>query len=335
MIRFACPSCNRTLQAPEDRAGKTAKCPGCQQQMQIPQPAEAAPYADYRELPPPGPRMPPEAAAGHPRGDYAAPGSDPEVQVPLSRRRPERRPHNWAWRWCSPSILLLSLFMLPLPFLSVHCEGPGTSVTLVNQSGLQVMAGGYSKDSSIDRFQKRVMAGLPAAVNAPGGFGGALAGPELKVKPAWCVTIIPFLLLAGIATGLAIRPTGLRVPVVGGVVLGALVLLFIQMAVGFPLDREVKDSVDRGLKQQQQMMRQFGGGGFGNPVGMPGGMNPLGGVGAQANAMAAEMIQTRFTPWFWIWLVLILGALGPLVGELIWALTRRERRWQPAYGEQY
>jgi hypothetical protein len=48
-----------------------------------------------------------------------------------------------------------------------------------------------------------------------------------------------------------------------------------------------------------------------------------------------EMIQTRYTPWFWIWLVLLVGAIGPLVGELVWMLSRRQRRWQPARGAEY
>jgi hypothetical protein len=329
MIRFACPSCNRTLQAQDDRAGKTAQCPGCQQHMQIPQPmpADTAPYVDYRELQP-EPRVPPEQAAGHTPGQTAAPDSDAEIQVPLSRRRAERPPNNWGWRWCSPSMLVLSLLLLPLPFLSVQCVGPGITSNLMHQSGLQVMVGGYSKESSVELWENLMKRAMPIPMNAAGALG-PFGQADMKVKPAWCVTIIPFLLLAAVALGLVLRPTVLRVPAVGGVVLCALVLLFIQMAVGFPLDREVRDSMDRSLRQQQQMFNQKGGG----PPGMGGGLNPFG-MGGMPKEMT-EIIQTRYTGWFWIWFVLIIGALGPLAGELVWMLARRERRWQPARGAEY
>src|SRR5262249_24313724 len=232
MIRFACPSCNRTLQAPENRGGTTAVCPGCRAQMQIPLPApqpEAVPYAEYRELPPGGRQPIPDLPARRSRSAYEGESPDPDLDGPLPRRRSDRPSGNWVWRWCSPSMLLLSLLMLPLSFLGVQCEGPGVTMHLINQSGLQVMVGGHSLDASIERLQKQ-MQGMGVPVNpAQNPFGGGPASPDLKVKPAWCVAIIPFLLLAGIAVGLAVRPTGLRVPLVAGAVFGALVLLFIQM----------------------------------------------------------------------------------------------------------
>src|SRR5262249_19125158 len=156
--------------------------------------------------------------------------------------------------------------------------------------------------------------GMGVPVNpAQNPFGGGPASPDLKVKPAWCVAIIPFLLLAGIAVGLAVRPTGLRVPLVAGAVFGALVLLFIQMAVGFPLEKEVHDSIDRDMQRAQQQFKMAGGGPGGNPFGAPGvggaplppGAafppmgNPFAGPGAQANAVK-DMVRTRYTPWFWL-----------------------------------
>ncbi len=38
MIRFACPSCNSVLTAPEKKAGRKAPCPQCGQRLQIPFP---------------------------------------------------------------------------------------------------------------------------------------------------------------------------------------------------------------------------------------------------------------------------------------------------------
>jgi hypothetical protein len=78
-----------------------------------------------------------------------------------------------------------------------------------------------------------------------------------------------------------------------------------------------------------------------NPFGQPGGPNPFGppGIGGgpfggNMDAMMAEMIKTRYTPWFWVWLVLIAGALGPLVGEAIAAGNRRPR-WRPSTLRDY
>jgi hypothetical protein len=352
MVRFSCPSCNRTLQAPEDRAGKLAVCPGCKQQLQIPTPPppqpDPIPYAEIREAPPPMPRPAPQPVPSQGgRAEYDEPPAEQDLEPGL-RRRPPGPSGNWAWRWCSPSVLLLSLFMLPLPFLEVQCSPPlpaqGMRVALVNQSGLQMMTGRYSIDSSIDQFNKQ-MAGFGVPVN-PGQVPWAPGGPQqLNVKPAPLMIVIPFLLLAGIAVGLALRPTALRVPLVAGTVVAALALLFVQMAVGFPLEREVRESMEREMRKAEQQLKAFGGGpAGGNPFGGPGGgnpfgpgmgVNPFGGAGVGMRALT-EMVQTRYTPWFWIWLVLLVGSLGPLVGEMIWSLTRRpRRRWRPAYAEDY
>src|SRR5436309_495852 len=171
MVRFSCPTCNRTLQAPEDRAGKVAVCPGCKQQLQIPAPPppqpDPIPYAEIREAPRP---MPPAAPQPVPsrggREQEGEPPADPDLE-PSLRRRPPGPSGNWAWRWCSPSVLLLSLLMLPLPFLEVQCSAPGQvmNMALVNQSGLQIMTGRYSIDSSIDQLNKQ-MAGFGVPVNA-------------------------------------------------------------------------------------------------------------------------------------------------------------------------
>jgi hypothetical protein len=351
MVRFSCPSCNRTLQAPESRAGAVAVCPGCKQQLQIPAPPppepEPIPYAEIREAPPPMPRPAPQPVP--PRGgraEYDEPPADPDRE-PSLRRRPPGRSGNWAWRWCSPSVLVLGLLMLPLPFLEVQCSAPGQvmNMALVNQSGVQMMTGRYSIDSSIDRFNKQ-MAGFGVPVNA-GQVPWAPGGPQqLNVKAAPLMIAVPFLLLAGIAVGLALRPTALRVPLVAGAIVAALVLVFVQMAVGFPLEREVRDSIDREMRRVEDQMKALGGGppggnpfggpGGGNPFGPKMGINPFGGPGGGLNQLAGAMVQTHYTPWFWLWLVLLVGSLGPLVGEMIWSLTHRpRRRWRPAYADDY
>ena len=48
-ISFACPSCNQTLEAPEDMAGQLVECPACRQQMTVPGEAAPAPAAEMDE----------------------------------------------------------------------------------------------------------------------------------------------------------------------------------------------------------------------------------------------------------------------------------------------
>src|SRR5262249_25424337 len=159
----------------------------------------------------------------------------PDEDFEAPRRRPQKPPNTWNWRWCSPSMLLFSMLMLPLPFVEVSCNVPGglMSSSIMHQSGIQVMTGDYSMHYSWDELNRQ-MGGPQVGVN-PARL------PDFKVKPAILMIIIPFLLMAGIALGLALRPTALRVPLVAGTVLCALVLLFIQMAVGFPIEREIQD----------------------------------------------------------------------------------------------
>lgn len=52
MIRFACPTCQKALQAPEDKAGVKVACPGCRTPLEVPSPG--TPAADMILSPPPG-----------------------------------------------------------------------------------------------------------------------------------------------------------------------------------------------------------------------------------------------------------------------------------------
>jgi hypothetical protein len=325
MVRFACPTCNRALQAPEDRAGTVASCPGCGQHITIPAPPapqhEDIPYAEFRELPPPPPAPQP---AYQPSGDRDQDVPEEDFEAP--RRRPQKAPNNWNWRWCSPSMMLFSMIMLPLPFVEVSCNVPGglLSSSIMHQSGIQVMTGDYSMHYTWDQLNQQ-FAGPQFGVNPA-------RMPDFKVKPAILMIIIPFLLLTGIALGLALRPTALRVPLVAGTVLCALVLLFIQMAVGFPIEREIQAKIREAQEQQNRAPGQVGVG-PGNP--WPAANNQFARVG---NHLAAAMIRTSYTPWFWLFVVVLVGSLGPLVGELVWAANRNSRprqRWRPAYRDDY
>jgi predicted RNA-binding Zn-ribbon protein involved in translation (DUF1610 family) len=64
-IKMSCPSCGKTLSAPDSAAGKKAKCPSCSQIMIVP--AAAQQSGDFGAPPPqpaPAPSGPPPTAGG-------------------------------------------------------------------------------------------------------------------------------------------------------------------------------------------------------------------------------------------------------------------------------
>lgn len=62
-IQFACPTCGKSLKAPDASAGQMAKCPYCQTHVQVPEPAPEAVHE----------------AESVPRGDAAGPPPMPGV----------------------------------------------------------------------------------------------------------------------------------------------------------------------------------------------------------------------------------------------------------------
>ncbi|MCI0459949.1 MAG: hypothetical protein L0Z62_23610 [Gemmataceae bacterium] len=328
-----------TLQARDEHAGLSTVCPGCRQQVKIPGIPEAQPaaYRDPRSAPPapPAPALnPPSAPSSRPRERFEEPegyGQDDPGYRWSPRPRPVNPSGSWAWRWCSPSMLVLALLMLPWPFLEVACTNPvGGSLTLLHQSGIQVMTGTYSENSDLEQLGKKMAApiGVPPPP-MPGPFGGG--GPrkeQLDVKPAVLMIVIPILLLSAAAIGLALGRVAIRLPLVGSLVAVAVVLVIVQMAIGFPLDTAVRDKIRTEQARAQQMRQQIPGPG---PGGVPfPAVDPFG----QVDAMTAQMIRTHYTPIFWLWLVLILGALGPVIGEGIWYANRRAE-YRHAVGTNY
>ncbi len=45
VIKFTCPHCSQTLEAPEEASGSKFACPSCNQQIEVPMPAHSAPGA--------------------------------------------------------------------------------------------------------------------------------------------------------------------------------------------------------------------------------------------------------------------------------------------------
>ncbi len=88
MIRFACPSCQKPLSAPEEKAGVSICCPGCKQRLTIPGitavPTSPVPPAAMTLAPP----VPTAPAAAPPSAPLPVEVSEPLVLV-------ESQPRTW------------------------------------------------------------------------------------------------------------------------------------------------------------------------------------------------------------------------------------------------
>jgi len=74
MVRFTCPTCGKSLQAPEEKAGAKVMCPGCKGQMQVPANSQVPETAPSRPAQQPAPPVAPPpwyyARAGERHGPF-------------------------------------------------------------------------------------------------------------------------------------------------------------------------------------------------------------------------------------------------------------------------
>jgi hypothetical protein len=183
-------------------------------------------------------------------------------------------------RCCSPSLPVLSFFLLPMPFLAVRCEPPG--VTLATQNGIQIITGNLSRSDDLAQLQGQAPA-QQTAEDRPGMCGG--------------FALVLLLVLATVTCGFALPAGELRLALAGGPLLVAAVALYAQMGLGFPVEQKIAASAARSMA--------------------PGNRLPLGPQQQPGAAMAGASIQVRYTAWFWLWLALLhLGLLG-LVAETL------------------
>ncbi|MGH7169139.1 MAG: hypothetical protein ACRELG_02535 [Gemmataceae bacterium] len=319
MIRFTCPTCKTVLQAPGEKAGEKVACPKCGQRLLAPNPVKpgagnktvlgsllpdsagsptvpALGWLDdvraTEEKPkvPSAPNPPPASAAPIGREDRAdSKGVGRAPGHPLANLIPQR-PADWVWRLCTPSMLLFSMFLLPLPFLEVSCTTNGQ--TLMTQSGLQAVYGGYSLSPLADRMPPRDLAGASRSEDK-----------RLEIWPSLVMFLVPLGVLIAAVLCLVLPLGWLRSALAAAVVGAALVLLLGQVVSGFPLENAMIASLAKSDTQRRDDFR--------NP-----GFPPRQDEARHAGALlAAAAIQVRLTPWFYLWVLLIAGSLVPLTVE--------------------
>ncbi len=223
-LRFPCPKCGYALSAPEDCAGRSSKCRACGQPVIVP----AMPVPAPRSAPNPLPRPAPVPAV-----PVAIPVSGPAPNQPLGYLIPQL-PIRRLRRLCTPSMLLFSICLLPLPFVEVNCSTTGQ--TYAKQSGLQTMYGGYSLSSLADKMPPRDL---------------ATAIQTMRVWPSLCMVLVLVAVLIAASLCLILQLGRTRCAVAGACVGASLLLILGQAAWGFPLENavvaELSSSASRGV----------------------------------------------------------------------------------------
>jgi len=185
-------------------------------------------------------------------------------------------------RFLSPSLMLLSLIALPLPFLEVSCAGH----KFITQNGIQTITGEHTVATDMEQ-----------QMGGKAGAGGAnQGGPPMmqkgkKVDSAFLVIVWAGLLVVGALLGFLLPAGPSRGPLLGLLAAAAAACLLAQgFVLKFPLAKEA-DKANAELKAAPQGMQGFPGGGAN--VGMPN-----------------LSLETKFGPGFWLGVALPLVALA-------------------------
>ncbi len=205
------------------------------------------------------------------------------------------------WRFPAPTTLIGAAILFNLPWLQVQCNGPAGKNVLYTQTGLQTATGGMSQGEGIDQMKQQM--GAFAGMAGKGGAADKEFDKETKAAPMMIGFAV--LLAGGIILGFALPLTGARRALVAVCAAGAIALLVGQMAVGFPVAKDIEQEKEKGAgagmganplaKAGGAKDNLFGGiGGLGddNPLGaMPGGNNPLGAATPALDAAAGAGIE--------------------------------------------
>lgn len=285
-IPIVCPACKAKGTAPEEMVGKDTNCPKCGFAFLVRRAGSIA-------APPPV-----RFASAQPAPEDALTELEPAVEsygdddsfddifppdAPVS-------PAAKSLRYVSPSLLVLALLLFPLPWSEFQCNGQ----TLISQSGVQSIYGGYSLGAFGERFQKSRGPLPPAQQEAR---RKQIEKFEEENAAPW-MALFPMLLLGGVAVSFVTHKAR---PILRAMVAGvALLLLLIQAGVGF-LPQKVAEKAEvemqkRGHERPSYLTDE-----------------------AQAGIEAAvhSLFKSTYTPWFWLAMSCVILAIGGSVAEWI------------------
>lgn len=191
---------------------------------------------------------------------------------------------------------------------------PTKPISMYTQSGLQIATGDVSVASDFEKISAQMKKGV-------GGGAGLEPDPKAKKKDgetAPLLFLFPVALLAGIGVGCAPFQHLLRRLALAVVCLGALGVVGLQAAIGFPLEKEIA--------KQKEQLKGFGGvgGGFGPAP------DPKGGkVKAAAPAAEPEIFRVTWKIPLYLTFLLLLGATATAFvdGGLLAGSKKPKRRY--------
>jgi hypothetical protein len=249
-MELLCPSCQRRLTIPDQYAGQLMKCPLCNNNFTAPALAPVPGAAIY--TPPPAAPAPGPASAAPPpvpgANDFAA--QPPQKAPALTPVLPVDYTHQWSV-WLSPRVLSwvpsVALFLIfVLSFFTWIRIGP-SAVPAATQTGWQAAFGSLHKDPDLTKED-------PATKDL---------SPGVNVLLIFYLLLLVLLVVVSVAAvvlplGHAALPAGVRrlMPwrwaLVSGLGLLALLLLVLQLLVGFSLEGKARAAVDREITSPAQ-----------------------------------------------------------------------------------
>ena len=344
MIQLLCPNCLKTVSVPESAAGTTAPCPSCGTPFAVPArydpvvagpPSSAAPGANAPGSPAPEP-APVSAPAAAPPGlvpptaplEAPLPPEPPVPGAPPGYTRSvgfSVSPKGLAW---VPAVGLTLILLLSV-FDWVGSYVGGTA--MYAQNGWRALSGNPYRNAELERRLK-----APEAARAQMVWPDDIRG---SVRSDWEV-MLPYFLALGLAVLVAwaerlvatvdrnrlpksfqwvagVWPY--RIPVLAGLATAALVLVLVQAANGFGLERYLKqfagDVVAKRLEAQAP----------GKPV------DPV--LLADERDQELARFNLERTTWFYLVVLLHLAVVLAMVGRAL--LERRGNKPPPRVVFQY
>lgn len=154
-------------------------------------------------------------------------------------------------RFISPGTFGIAIVLFFLPWTDLSCNGPKGKIQLVTQSGLQSATGEASEGDGFARM--REAEGIPGAKKADAKFDldelkrnpfqreAAGKGNSDKTEKAYLLWVYLVLLIGGAVVPVLLAATRLRGTLILGFAGLALLLLGLQLLIGFPLGNAAAD----------------------------------------------------------------------------------------------
>lgn len=297
-ITVTCPTCAESVAAPESMGGKKVVCPNCKGVITIPEsfaPAELAEQAQANERPAPASPSEHDMPAAL---DIAKPAAtdtradDEKAAIRIVRILYVMLRDDWR-RLFTCAHLWPVFFLFFLPWINISCNGR----TAFTQSGWQATHGTFNVDAKLEPQMRT----LDRLVRDDRGQGNGNAfRPRLDEAGPWSVLAIIYVLflsLGGFIGLLCILCVVFRQPTFAAAThlfslsLGsaAFLALALQMMIGFPVERHMKQLIDKNRLDFERQNPRLGNG-----------PNP-----ADAFDIVFDF-QTRYTGWLWLSFMLTL-----------------------------